>query len=1549
MEVLSKNAKCQYGYRPYIDNKINALNPCFLSLVIFIGNLLFILVGLFQLWRLSLTKKIPANLSCRSWKSISMNHLVQLSNVLLQVTLIIVQLSIVYATRFEYTQVLKCSLWASLGFAALVSVPTQYLQYFKSNCAIGNQLFYYFSQTIILLFQVSQRIGHWPDERFNLVRGTLGGALELALLVNGIAILTYDLCFYKPAKKLQDYYKENDLFPTTNIFANLTYTWMNPLITETYKHGKIKDPRHMPIAPINLHVEELTGKLRAAWENETWIGRNSLFRALLKVFGRPIVIGVALETTRELLDAVKPQFLMFFILCFNVDSDSKYPPLHGLFIAVTLFFLTVLSTVLQNQYFIFIFEAGLGMKGSLISLIYQKSLRLSVAGREKHSTGDIMNLISVDARRVQMFFEDCQVIISSPLLVVVVLISLYWLLGKAAIAGLVTLAIMIPINSFLSKRVESLYKTQMKYKDTRIRTTTEILNSMKSIKLYAWEKPMLQRLNHVRNDLEVKNFAKIGVVENLISFAWNCVPLMVSCSTFVLFSFINSSPLSPEIVFPALSLFELLNEAIYSVPNAITNIIETKVSVGRLKKYLLCEELDDSFMHYKKDEAHSSLPTVEINNATFLWKSEKSIKGNGEHDEEANVETSLAALKNIDHFEAKKGALTCVVGRVGSGKSTLLRAVLGQLPCISGSQELVAPEVIVRAKTVAYCPQSPWVMNASIKDNILFGHRYDENYYNLTIKACQLIPDLKILADGDETLVGEKGISLSGGQKARLSLARAVYARADLYLMDDILSAVDAEVSKNIIDKVLDEDNGLLKNKTIILTTNAVSVLKHSNMIYALQGGQIVEEGTYEEAISRGENSSLQKLIKEFDTFAGKAENEDTRSIDEEVDKSKQKHDEESLADSVRSLEAAEAAEAAQMVNISSRRASMATFRAKPSVEINEFNESNSAKEEKSEHGKVKKEVYIFYIKSCGLLGVVLFFLFMVLGRLFELSENFWLKYWSESNQKNGSNNDVLKFVGIYALIGIASTSFDTLRIVIMLLYCSIRGSKKLHDTMARSILRSPMTFFETTPIGRIINRFSSDMGTVDDGLQFIFSFFFRSILNYCITVLLIGFNMPWFLAVNAVLLVVYLYYQAYYITLSRELKRLASVTFSPIMSLVSETLGGHMVITAFRHVSRFYFLSFENTQIHIDAQFHLRSTNRWLSVRLQTIGAFMVLTTALLTLATIGTKKQVTPGMVGLLMSYALQVTSSLMWIVRMSVMIETNIVSVERIYEYCQLPSEAPAIVESMRPDRSWPAKGNIVFKDYSTKYKPELDPVLKGISLNIKPREKIGVVGRTGAGKSTLSLALFRLLESTEGSIEIDGLNIAKIGLYDLRSHLSIIPQDAQAFQGTVRSNMDPFDQYPANEIWKAVELSHLKPHILKMFKDENPDKPQSNEIEALDVKISENGDNLSMGQRQLLCLSRALLNKSKVLVLDEATAAVDMETDQIIQETIRSEFQDRTILTIAHRIDTVLDSDKILVLDKGQVKEFDTPANLLSNKKSMFYSLCQKGGYLNKNGT
>lgn len=502
-------------------------------------------------------------------------------------------------------------------------------------------------------------------------------------------------------------------------------------------------------------------------------------------------------------------------------------------------------------------------------------------------------------------------------------------------------------------------------------------------------------------------------------------------------------------------------------------------------------------------------------------------------------------------------------------------------------------------------------------------------------------------------------------------------------------------------------------------------------------------------------------------------------------------------------------------------------------------------------------------------------------------------------------------------------------------------ASRKLHDTMALAVIRSPMSFFETTPVGRIINRFSSDMNSLDDSVQYVMSFFLVSILDYLVVVIIIGYQVPLFLIVNAVLLVIYFYYQVYYVTLSRELKRLMSTSFSPIMSMLSETLAGHMIIDAFRHSDRFDYLNVENVQFNINCLFNFRSTNRWLSIRLESIGALMILTTALLSLATKNGGHALSTGMVGLLMSYALQVTNKLMWIVRMSVQLETNIVSVERIVEYCDLPPEAPPVIEDSRPPKNWPSQGLIRFKNYSTRYRANLDPVLRHLDLEIKPQEKIGIVGRTGAGKSTLSLALFRILEPSEGTIDIDGVDISKIGLKDLRSNLSIIPQDAQAFEGTVRTNLDPFEQYSDEEIWKALELSHLKPHILKMAKDDaDPEKKE----DLLQTKISENGSNLSVGQRQLLCLSRALLNRSRILVLDEATAAVDSETDRLIQETIRAEFKDRTILTIAHRIDTVMDSDKIMVLDKGEVKEFDSPSNLLAQKDSIFYNLCDQGGYL-----
>lgn len=1523
---------CACGYSPYIDSSTNALNPCFLSLVSLALGITFVIVGGIQLLQLCKESKSPQKFH---YLSLSPKYIQHLSNIALQGVLILCQLIVISQAEKQSPAIFSCSLFANFVFVVFVSLPTKFLQYFKSTCALSNQLFYYLCQVLLLIVQISLRLSRYPDEQFNLVKGNTGAILEVGILINSLIIFLNDLCFYEPSNVLIKYYSENNLSFDVNIFENVTFTWMNKLITDTYRLGKLRDPQDLPSPPADLDIQLVSKKLGAQWESEKWKGRNSLLRALLKTFGRSILIAILYETIKDILSVLQPQILRLFILCFDADKEQKYPPLNGLFIALGLFFTSVLSTFLQNQFYIKIFEVGLDTRGSLIALTYQKSLKLSLAAREKTSAGDILNMASADANKIQKFFEDCQVIVGAPIQVVGVIVSLYWLLGKATLAGLVTMIIMIPINSFVSKKVEKLYKIQMKYKDARIRTTNEIINSMKSIKLYAWEEPMLERLNHVRNDLEMQNFKKIGVVSNLIFFLWNSVPLVVTCSTFGIFSLISEVPLSPEIVFPALSLFNILNDAIYSLPSMINSIIETKVSLGRLKDFFSSEELDDSFRFYEGTPVDQSIPVVEVSNATFLWNSVESLRNDPFYDEEAAVESSKVALKNINEFQALKGAITCIVGRVGSGKSTLLKAILGQLPCIAAENQAVSPNVTIRASSIAYCAQEAWIMNATIKENILFGHKYDEKYYYATIKACQLLPDINILPDGEMTLVGEKGITLSGGQKARVSLARAVYARADLYILDDVLSAVDSEVRNSIINQVLDEKDGLLKNKTIVLATNTISLLRHSKMVYVLQEGQIVENGTYHDAILNDKNPILNKLLSEFDSSFK------SKPIIDEGQTKKETNDiplECELIDGSNAL----LVEMEDEINdrLISRRASMASFEGARLASFEDNKSKGNQQTEKTEKGRVKLSVYVYYIKACGILGCVLFFSFMILSKILDLVENLWLKWWSEQNAKKGSNQDVFKFVGIYALIGLGSAAFNNLRTIIMLLFCSVRASTKLHDSMAQAVMRAPMSFFETTPVGRIINRFSSDMQAVDSGLQMVFSFFFRSLFNYLLSMILISYNMPLFLAFNVVLLAVYFYYQAYYITLGRELKRLNSISVSPIMSLFGESLEGQSVINAFDQLARFSFLNYCNVQFNVNCNFHLRSTNRWLSVRLQTIGALTVLITALLALMTINTNKQISPGMIGLLMSYALQVTSSLLFIVRMSVQIETNIVSVERIYEYCNLTPEAPAFIENNHVDEYWPTEGRIVFKQYSTKYREDLQPVLKNINIEIKPKEKIGVVGRTGAGKSTLSLALFRLLEPTEGSIEIDDIDICSLGLSDLRSHMGIIPQDAATFEGTVRSNLDPFNRYTDDEIWRAIELSHLKPHIVRLLENTENTSQALPRHRILGAKIKGQGGNLSLGERQLLCLSRALLNDSKVLILDEATAAVDMETDRIIQETIRSEFKDRTILTIAHRLDTVLDSDKILVLDNGEVKEFDTPKNLLSKKESLFYKLYEK---------
>lgn len=1563
------SATCKYGLRPYISPDVNALNPCFISWVsaIFVAH--FIVIGSLQYISLRKSVKGPGYFARESFwtiRDLSVSHAIHIVNVLCQCVLLLIQLSWVKEEP-KWTQ---WSILLNLFYVAIIYLNSTWLSFHKSSCAQGHGIFYFLIYSFLVAFEIGQRYYHPGTENYNVVKnGNAAMALDVLLLVNSVSIFCYDTFLFKCSPRLMRYFTDNNIYPPVNALANITFTWMNRLIVETYHSNKIEDPTNLPLPPFDLDIPEATRIIQANWEYECWTERHSILLAVLKSVGGRIAIAVSYEFLRTVLAILQPQILKKFIEAFNPESN-ELPKLNAYFVAVGLFILNVSCTVLRNQFFINIFQAGMKIRGSLMSMIYQKTFRLSAEARDEKGSGDIMNLMSVDVIRIQRFFENAQTMIGAPTQLIGVLISLYFFLGTATLGGLVSIGIMIPLYSYLTEIYKRMFKTQMKYKDRRIKTISEILNSIKSIKLYAWEKPMLERLGHVRNDLELKNMKKIAIVSNLMSFIWDIVPVFVTSSTFLLFSYLTGQVLTPQVVFPAMTLFGMLNQCVYTIPEMINNIIEIGVSLKRLKSYLLAEELDDSFI--ERTEANDVDPTVEINNATFLWKSVKqSERSDANDDEEASVSSPGVALRDIEHFSAKRAELTCIVGRVGSGKSTFLKAILGLLPCVpNDATPQIKPKLTIRAKSLAYCPQQPWIMNSSFKDNILFGFKYDEAMYKKTIKACQLVPDLKILPDGDQTIVGEKGISLSGGQKARLSLARAVYARADLYLLDDILSAVDSHVCKNIIEQVLDRNTGLLKNKTVILTTNAINVLQHSNMIYLLKNGMIVEGNSYDSVMStesaNGEKSFLREIIEEY-ALNEKEKEEQEADTDAESKSKSPRNDSDYLLSSdedneeeiiplqpLVDLENAKATDAnaviafeeeqedPQLAKVVSRRASVATLKPRPLIDVNKDDRKTAQKAETKEEGRVKKSVYIAYMKACGFFGVLIVFILMIATKLLGLGNNFWLKYWSESNQTNGGNDHIWKFMIVYSLIGMASAAFDVTRIIVMIFFCSLRAAKQLHNQMAHSVVMAPMSFFETTPVGRIVNRFSTDINSIDEDFKNIVALFLHSVFDYLITITVIVISMPWFLLVNTFLLAIYYYYQMFYVVLSRELKRLTSISYSPVMSLLGETLGGYVVINAYNHADIFNYYHFQNVQTNVNFIFNFRSTNRWLSMRLETMGAFIILITSLMALGTLGTTHPISAGLIGLLMSYVLQISSSLMWIIRMLVNIETTIVSVERVLEYRDLEPEGVRVVEGNTPPKDWPSKGEIKISNYTTKYRANLDPVLKDIDVNIKPQEKIGVVGRTGAGKSTLTLALFRILEPFEGSISIDGIDISTLGLYDLRSRLAIIPQDAQAFEGTVRSNLDPFNYHTDAEVWRALELSHLKPHIERIVKELGDDEEKPADL--LQTKISDNGGNLSMGQRQLLCLSRALLNPSKILILDEATAAVDRETDKIIQETIRSAFKDRTILTIAHRIDTVMDSDRILVLDKGELKEFDTPENLLENKESLFYSLCEKGGYL-----
>ncbi|KAL8900190.1 MAG: hypothetical protein Q9192_001194 [Flavoplaca navasiana] len=1388
----------------------------------------------------------------------------------------------------------------------------QYLEHWRSRQPNGVVLFYW----LLLLIAYSVKLRSLISQKAFDNRIAYFATFCVTF---GLAALEFVLEYFVPKKQsAYDALGDDDECPIeyADVFSMLTFGWMTPMMKFGYKEFLTQDDLW------NLRNRDTAGAtggaLRDAWDLELEKKRPSLWIAMFRGFGGPYFRATLIKSVSDALAFAQPQLLRLLISF--IDSyragQQRQPVVRGAAIAIAMFAVSVSQTVCLHQYFQRAFETGMRVKSSITALIYSKSMKLSNEGRAAKSTGDIVNYMAVDTQRLQDLTQYGQMLWSAPFQIILCMLSLYQLVGLSMLAGVGAMILMIPLNGLIARVMKRLQKEQMKNKDSRTRLMTEILNNMKSIKLYAWSTAFMNKLNIIRNDQELKTLRKIGASQAIANFTWSTTPFLVSCSTFAVFVLTGDQPLTTEIVFPALTLFNLLSFPLAILPMVITSIIEATVAVGRLTDFFTAEELQPQAVITKDPAMYVGDEAVRIRDATFTW------------------DKSRHCLENIN-FSANKGELSCVVGRVGSGKSSLLQALLGDIWKING-------EIVVRGRT-AYVAQQAWVMNASVKENIVFGHRWDPHFYDRTVNACALTDDFKTLPDGDRTEVGERGISLSGGQKARLTLARAVYARADVYLLDDCLSAVDQHVGRHLIDQVLGS-HGLLASKTRILATNSIPVLLEADFITLLRDGSIAEKGTYDQLMAmRGEVSNLIKT----------ANNEEEGSPSPSEDSSKitsspssenfttvigtgngEEDDRDEAQEGIGELAPllANGSGTGRKSSFNTlRRASTASFKGPQGKLTDEEGAKTQQSKEVGEQGKVRRDVYVEYAKTSNLFAVSIYMTVLIAAQTVSIGASLWLKNWSEVNQANGSNPEVGKYIGVYFAFGVGSAALVVVQTLILWIFCSIEASRKLHERMAFAIFRSPMSFFETTPTGRILNRFSSDIYRVDEVLARTFNMLFVNTARAMYTLVLIAVSTPAFVALILPLGGVYLYIQRYYLRTSRELKRLDSISRSPIYAHFQESLGGMTTIRAYRQQQRFALENEWRVDENLRAYFPSISANRWLAVRLEFIGSFIILAAASFAIISVATGSGLSAGMVGLAMSYALQITQSLNWIVRQTVEVETNIVSVERVLEYARLPSEAPDRVSKNKPKIGWPAHGAVNISNYSTRYRPGLDMVLKNINLDIKAHEKIGVVGRTGAGKSSLTLALFRIIEPVSGKISIDDLNTSTIGLLDVRSRLAIIPQDAALFEGTVRDNLDPGHVHDDTDLWSVLDHARLKEHVWQMDG-------------RLDARIHEGGSNLSSGQRQLISLARALLTPTNILVLDEATAAVDIETDALLQTTLRSSmFKDRTIITIAHRINTILDSDRIVVLDHGSVAEFDTPSALVQ-QKGLFYELVKEAGLL-----
>ncbi|KAM6945310.1 ATP-binding cassette sub-family C member 4-like [Aplochiton taeniatus] len=1270
--------------------------------------------------------------------------------------------------------------------------------------------------------------------------------------------------------------KSNPL-ASANFLSRLFFCWVFPLLRIGHRRRLEEDDMYKVLP--DDRSENLGQELQRYWDREVQLADKELrlpqlTKVLFKCYGGAYAMLGIYVFCVEVVKVAQPVLLGKLIQYFETydpeDTDGLYRA-YGY--AAGLSISTFSLSLLQSVFYYNVQRTGMRIRVAMCHMIYRKALGLSSFAMGRTTTGQIVNLLSNDVNRFDEVTANMHYLWLGPLQAVVIIALLWYEIGPSCLAGALIVLFMLPIQTLFGNLFGKFRGKTSALADNRIRTMNEVVSGIRIIKMYAWEKPFSALVSEIRRK-EIRQIMSSSYLRGLnmaFFYASSKVIVFVTFTVYVLLG----NPVTASRVFVTVSLYGTIKLTVtLFFPLAVEKVSETIVSVSRIKNFLLLDEIDRPGVGFPPEKKGEHL--VEIQDLVCYW--DKSL--------------DAPSLQNVS-LSVKSEQLVAVIGPVGAGKSSLLSSILGELPHDKG---------VLKVKgQLTYASQQPWVFPGTIRSNILFGKELQPNKYEKVLRACALKRDMELLPDGDLTLIGDRGATLSGGQKARVNLARAVYQDADIYLLDDPLSAVDAEVGRHLFEQCI---CGLLRNKPRILVTHQLQYLQAADQILVLKEGHMVARGTYSELQSSG--LAFTSLLTEEEEPRAKGAESDSRSAG-------------SCCLSQQSLLSG---------------TSLPTHYGGDDDLLPEEKALMMEEESRSE-GNIGAGLYLKYFTSgASVLRLVAVFLLSLSAETVYILQDWWLTQWARDQEKvnvtdgvpgHQSNEplDIPFYLSVYAGLTGATLVFGFSR-SLWIFNGLVRSSQRLHDRMFSAVIRAPVRFFDVNPIGRVLNRFSKDIGQLDSLLPITFVDVYQLLFQNLGVVAVAASILPLILVPVVPLLFVFIYLRRYFLQTSRDIKRIESTTRSPVFSHLSSSLQGLWTIRAFRAEERFQNTFDAHQNLHSEAWFLFLVTSRWFALWLDGMCAIFF---TIATFSCILLRGDLDAGAVGLVLSYGITLVGCFQWTVRQSAEVENMMTSVERVVEYTELESEAPWETKTCPPPE-WPSQGMVTFDRVNFSYSADGPLVLKDMTAIFRPKEKVGIVGRTGAGKSSLVSALFRLAEP-QGRIHIDGILISEIGLHDLRQKISIIPQDPVLFTGTMRKNLDPFDQHSDQDLWNALQEVQLKSVV-----EELPGK--------METVLAESGSNFSVGQRQLVCLARAVLRKNHILIIDEATANVDLRTDELIQKTIRETFRDCTVLTIAHRINTIIDSDRILVLDSGTIQEFDKPYVLMQNQESALYKLVQQTG-------